>query len=48
MQKEFDSELVNNGKFLETKIKYYGAESIHVFMMIKCSKRVLSVFVGNR
>ena len=31
MQKEFDSELADNGKYLKMKIKSYGVESIQIF-----------------
>ena len=45
VKKGFDSEPVYNEKYLKTEINLMREKSIQIFIMIKCQKKVLIVFV---
>ena len=45
IKKRCYSEPVYNEKYLKTKIKSMKEKPIHIFIMIKCQKKVFIVFV---
>ena len=45
VEKIFDSEHIYNGKYLKTKIKSYERKINTIFIIKKCQKKVLLVFV---
>ena len=45
IKNRFDSESLNNEKYLKSKVTSYEGKTIQTFIIIKCLKKVLIVFV---